>query len=122
MSKVLVCDDNFAIREFCRLELERRGYVVLVANNGQNALDLCQVERPDLVVLDMRMPGLDGQEVLFRLKQLHPQLPVIVHTAHPEEYHDQDVNHLANACVAKDANPDGLIHAVALALALPDAP
>lgn len=120
MPKVLVCDDNFAIREFCRRELEERGYEVIVAANGREAIDLCGVTPPDVVILDIRMPLLDGCEVLLRLKQMQPGLPVIMHTAHPDEYLRRTDNLLADACIAKDERPDDLIRAVESALARVD--
>jgi CheY-like chemotaxis protein len=79
---VLLVDDNKNIREFCRRELEKCGYRVLVAAHGLEALNLCDAGSPDVVVLDVRMPGIDGLETNERLFSLYPDIPVILHTAH----------------------------------------
>ena len=85
MFTVLFVDDSRNIREFCRRELEKDGYKVLEAPDGQVALDICGQERPDIMVLDLRMPVLDGLETVRRVRDLYPELPVILHTAHLED-------------------------------------
>ena len=77
---VLVVDDEPRILRFVRAELETAGYLVLTANNGIEALDLVNRESPDLVVLDVIMPGLDGFDVLKRLRSVS-SIPVILLTA-----------------------------------------
>ncbi|MBI4495250.1 MAG: response regulator transcription factor [Chloroflexi bacterium] len=77
---VLVVDDEPRIRRFVRTELEAQGYRVLLAENGAQGLELIETEAPDLVVLDLIMPGIDGFETLERLREL-TQVPVILLTA-----------------------------------------
>jgi serine/threonine protein kinase/CheY-like chemotaxis protein len=80
---ILVVDDNEMNRDMLSRRLERRGYRVLVADDGQPALDLIASEAIDLVLLDIMMPGVDGVEVLKTIRQRFSQddLPVIMTTA-----------------------------------------
>ncbi|MFN3875156.1 MAG: response regulator transcription factor, partial [Flavobacteriales bacterium] len=68
--KVLLVDDEPDIIELLRYNLEREGYAVSTAQNGKDALKLAKAERPDLIVLDIMMPGMDGVEVCNQLRQL----------------------------------------------------
>lgn len=115
MFKLLVVDDNIAIREYCRQELLADGYEVVVAANGPQALELSAKLPLDLVVLDIRMAGLDGFEVLEQLKRQQPQLPVILHTAHIEDCR-RVVARPPDACVAKQGDLADLRRAIAAAL------
>src|SRR5437773_3055579 len=81
-SRVLVIDDEAAIRDSLRMTLEYEGYEFLAAATGQEGLALVEREAPDLVLLDVKMPGMDGLEVLDRLHAMHETLPVIVVSGH----------------------------------------
>ncbi|HEX6332279.1 MAG TPA: response regulator transcription factor [Actinomycetota bacterium] len=81
---VLVVDDEEAIAEAVRARLESEGYRVLVAPDGPRALDVAARERPDLVVLDLMLPGMDGLEVCREL-QRERWVPVLMLTARTEE-------------------------------------
>lgn len=74
---VLVIDDEPQIRRALRLGLERNGYAVQVADNGESGLDIAALEPLDLVILDLAMPGLDGFEVCQQLRSWS-QVPIIV--------------------------------------------
>jgi len=78
---VLIVDDDEVIRSLLRLTLPAEGYDVVEAEDGRHALQLVEDQPPALVVLDWRMPGRSGREVLAELKRVHPQTPVIVLTA-----------------------------------------
>jgi two-component system cell cycle response regulator DivK len=69
MSKILVAEDNLPSRELMREILETCGYEVIEAEDGQQALDKLQQTEPDLVLLDIQMPVLDGYAVVRRLRQ-----------------------------------------------------
>jgi len=78
--RLLLVDDESAITEHLAPFLERMGYVVAVAEDGENALQQIKVFGPDLIVLDVLMPHLDGREVLRRLRQGGNWTPVILLT------------------------------------------
>jgi two-component system KDP operon response regulator KdpE len=83
-SVVLVVDDEKSLRDFVRKNLEVRGYKVLTASNGLEAMALFNTERVDLVILDIMMPHLDGLETTRRIRQ-SSIVPIIVLTALGEE-------------------------------------
>jgi DNA-binding response OmpR family regulator len=80
---VLVVDDEAPIMRLLRATLEADGYAVVTADRGTTALAVLNVERPDLVVLDVMMPDMDGFETLRRIRgeSQAPQVPVIMLTA-----------------------------------------
>jgi two-component system nitrogen regulation response regulator NtrX len=80
--RVLVIDDELAIRDSLRMTLEYAGYEFIGAATGQEGLALADRESPDLVLLDIKMPGMDGLEVLDRLRAMNEALPVIVISGH----------------------------------------
>jgi two-component system nitrogen regulation response regulator NtrX len=80
--RVLVIDDESAIRDSLRMTLEYEGYEFFGAATGQEGLALAEREAPDLVLLDVKMPGMDGIEVLDRLRAMNEALPVIVVSGH----------------------------------------
>lgn len=82
IKKVLLVDDDPNIRKLARMSLERVGrWEVIVAESGAEAIAMLPQERPDLVVLDVMMPGLDGRTTLTKLKEQRKDLPVILMTA-----------------------------------------
>ncbi len=81
---ILVVDDEQRIVSFMRMNLELEGCRVIAAHNGREALERIRDDLPDLVLLDIMMPGLDGFEVLRRLRQANT-VPVIVLTAKDDE-------------------------------------
>src|SRR2546421_3094552 len=81
-SRVLVIDDEAAIRDSLRMTLEYEGYEFVGAATGQEGLALVERETPDLVLLDVKMPGMDGLEVLDRLRAMNDSLPVVVISGH----------------------------------------
>ncbi len=81
MTKMLVVDDEIEICDFLKTFFEDRNYKVFTALNGETALKTIQQEKPSIVLLDIKMPGMDGIEVLKRIKTLHPATKVIMVTA-----------------------------------------
>ena len=81
--KVLVADDEVHILHVVSLKLSNAGYEVITAQDGREALDLAQVEQPDIIITDYQMPFLSGIELCHRLKQLPAtrEIPAIVLTA-----------------------------------------
>ena len=83
MGKILIADDNRASRELIRAILKPVHCVIIEASHGQQALDLLRQEQPDLVLLDVDMPGMDGLTVVKRIRQdaALADLPVVALTA-----------------------------------------
>jgi two-component system nitrogen regulation response regulator NtrX len=81
-SRILVIDDEAEIRKSLRMILEYEGYDVLEASSGAEGLALAERETPDLVFLDVKMPGMDGLEALQRLQAFRETLPVVVISGH----------------------------------------
>ena len=82
--KVLVVDDEPKIVEMVRLYLERDGHTVLIARDGPSALEVFGRDRPDLVVLDLMLPGIDGLEVCRAIRR-QSEVPIVMLTARAEE-------------------------------------
>ena len=80
MAKILVIDDEQGIRDLLDTMLSRKGYDVVLAESGRKGLELFRRERPDVIVLDLKMPGMDGLTVLQQVRSLNPKQPVIILT------------------------------------------
>lgn len=87
MATILVVDDEEPIQELLRFNLEKEGYLVCVAKDGQEALNQVKNDPPDLLVLDLMLPGMDGLEVCRKLRSnpKSEQIPIIMLTAKGEE-------------------------------------
>jgi len=110
--KILVVDDEERMARFIRLNLEYDGFVVLEAYNGMKAMDALRSEMPDLVVLDVMLPDVDGFEVLRMIREVS-SVPVIMLTAKGEE--DDRVKGLelgADDYVTKPFSPRELVSRV----------
>jgi DNA-binding response OmpR family regulator len=83
--RILVVDDDPTVRDSLAGVLMSAGYSVLLAENGQQALDLAGERPVDLVLLDLNMPVKNGWDTFERLSSEHPLVPVIVTTAHPNQ-------------------------------------
>ncbi len=82
MGKILIVDDEESIRNLLKLSLELDGHQILLAPDGPTCLAIYDKELPDVVLLDVRMPGMDGIEVLSRIKSKYPDAEVIITTGH----------------------------------------
>ena len=80
MTKILVIDDEPSIRDLLDTLLRRKGYVVVLAESGRKGLELFRRDHPDVIILDMKMPGMDGLTVLQEIHRLDPRQPVIILT------------------------------------------
>lgn len=103
MKTILVVDDDDAIRMLIEMELAEEGYRVLTASNAKDALEMVQSEDLDLVILDIRMPGMDGLEALPRILGLKEGLKVILNTAY-SQYQESFMSWAADAYVIKSAD------------------
>ncbi len=81
MGTILVVDDDARLRQSFERLLSKEGYKVLLAPTGEAALEIVRAQRVDLVMMDVRLPGIDGLEAFLKIKELDSRLPVIVMTA-----------------------------------------
>ncbi len=84
MRTILVVDDEEAIRLLYQEELQEAGYHVLTAPDGAAALAVIMQERPDLITLDIKMPGMDGIDLLRRVREVDRRIPIVISTAYGE--------------------------------------
>jgi len=105
--KILIVDDEPALVKVVSIKLRVSGYEVITALNGHEALSLIKSEKPDIVLLDVIMPGMDGFEVLQRLRAFS-KIPVIIVSARLE-YSRQAMTLGANAFIAKPFDIDELL-------------
>ena len=82
---ILIVEDEHAVARGIQYALQQEGYEVTVARSGEEGLDIATHQAPDLVVLDVRLPGMDGFEVLRRLRAAGSKTPVLVLTARDDE-------------------------------------
>jgi DNA-binding response OmpR family regulator len=84
-TKVLVVEDEASIRKFIAINLERSGFAVLEAETGEKALEMAKACKPEVMVLDVMLPGIDGFEVCARLRDEMPELIIIMLTARGQD-------------------------------------
>lgn len=107
MKKILLVDDDESIQLLYHEDFEDEGYIVIPAMNGDEALQKFAQEKPDIIILDIQMPGMNGIEVLRQIKMIDPQIPVILSSAYHE--YKQDLGAWASdEYVVKSADLDVL--------------
>jgi excisionase family DNA binding protein len=108
---VLIVDDDPRIREFVRVNLEMDGYVVREAGNAEEGLAALEEQPPDLILLDVMMPGVDGWEMLRRMQERHGMgsIPVIMFSGQVESSDDDAQARGAQGFLGKPFNPQDLI-------------
>lgn len=111
MAKILIVDDEDSIQFLYTEEFSDEGYEVISALDGETSLKLFAEQQPDIVILDIQMPGMNGIEVLRQMKSVRPEIPVILSTAFHE--FKQDLSSWASdAYVVKSADTTELKAAV----------
>lgn len=112
--RVLIADDHAIVRKGLRqIAEESKQILVGEASNGQEALDKVRNERWDALVLDINMPGRHGLDVLQAVRDIQPQLPILILSVHPEEQYAMRVLRAGAAgYMNKDAAPDELVSAI----------
>lgn len=103
MAKILCVDDDLSLLELYRLELSDEGHTVLLAKEGREAFSKFEKEKPDLVVMDIRMPVMDGIEALTSMMGKDRQIPVILNTAF-SQYRENFMTWGAEAYVLKSSD------------------
>lgn len=116
MKKIMFVDDEESIRLLYQEEFEERGYDVQLAASGEEALEKYGRVKPDLLVIDIKMPGMDGIELLQRIREQSKDVPVILCTAYGE-YKQNLETWASDEYVVKSANLDGLAYKVETLLA-----
>ncbi|MBS4200342.1 response regulator transcription factor [Bacillus sp. FJAT-49732] len=86
VEKVLVVDDEPSIVTLLRFNLEKAGYSVITAEDGKTGLDMAMAEKPDLIILDLMLPGMDGMDVCKTLRQEKIKTPILMLTAKDDEF------------------------------------
>jgi DNA-binding response OmpR family regulator len=107
VKRILVVEDDESQRILYHDELAEAGYDVILAANGREALKQLDVAKPDLVILDIVMPVMDGMETIGRIIRKHREIPIILNTAY-SSYRDDFMCWGAEAYVVKSADLDEL--------------
>lgn len=107
MKKILVVEDEEGLRLLYQEELEAEGYEILTASNGREAIRKLEEERPDLIILDIVMPVMDGMEALGRIVGKDRKIPIILNTSH-SGYRDDFMSWVADAYVTKSSDLEEL--------------
>ena len=120
-NKILVVDDEESLRMLFQAEFEETGYQVKTAATAEEALAIIPDYQPNLVIMDIRMPGMSGLEALAKIKEMERDLPVIICSAYGE--YKQDFSSWASdGYVIKSTNLDELKRQVKKFLPLPVTP
>src|SRR5580765_2140938 len=121
MAKILVIDDDQGIRRLLDSLLRRKGYDVVLAENGLKGLELFRREHPDVIVLDLKMPEMDGLTVLRQIRSVDLKQPVIIFTGAGTPETEQQIRALrVTEIVEKDVSLDRLEDSLKRLLNPPD--
>jgi len=115
MIKILLADDHSIVRAGLRRIVEESGQIEVIAEaaDGREAIDLVHKALPDVAVIDISMPGLDGLEVLSQLHNHYPQLPILILTMHEEgQYVVRAIEAGAMGYLTKQSAPEQLVKAI----------
>ncbi len=110
-ARILVVEDNDRQRQLYCEELNAAGYETIEARNATEAEEILKQESVDLLILDINMPGVSGLELLPRIHEIQPGLPVIIHTAYGI-YREDFISWLADMFIVKSPVAKDLIEAV----------
>ena len=110
MYKILWVDDEIDLLKPYTLYLKNKGYEVDTATNGQDAIELCEKEIYDIVFLDENMPGLSGLETLSKIKEIRPNIPIVMITKSEEEnIMDMAIGNKIADYLIKPVNPSQIL-------------
>jgi CheY-like chemotaxis protein len=104
MKTVLFVDDDAGFRVLCKRIFEDEGYRVVLAQDGAEAISAVEAEKPDVAVLDVRMPCRSGLDVAEEIGTTNPQIPIILYTANDEVCTIDGRSRFAAACVDKSSD------------------
>jgi two-component system, response regulator, stage 0 sporulation protein F len=103
MKKILIIEDEVNLRQLYQTEFTEEGYQVVLAKNGFEGINLCKSENPDLVVIDIRMPGMDGLDAISTILDHDRKRPIIINSSYPQ-YQDNFMSWNADAFVIKSSD------------------
>lgn len=115
-AKVLIVDDDHATLDLLRMILQKDKYEVMLATTAEEGLQTLESWNADLVITDLKMPGMDGLEFLSELRDWDTELPVILLSASANLKHLNGASHLATAIISKPFKKDALLKAVRKAM------
>jgi len=101
--KILLVEDEESLRLLYEEELKAEGYEVIIAKNGKEALRQLEVDKADLIILDIVMPVMDGMETLGQIMGRERKIPIVIHTSYPG-YREDFMSWAADAYVAKSSD------------------
>ncbi len=107
MKKILVVEDEEGLRLLYEEELAAEGYDVITARNGKEAIQKLEVEKPDLIILDIVMPVMDGMEALGRIVGKDRKIPIILNSSY-SGYREDFLSWVADAYVTKSSDLEEL--------------
>jgi DNA-binding NtrC family response regulator len=111
--KVLIVDDEVALANTLAQRLQMRDLKVGTARDGEQALSKLKVDKPDVIVLDLRMPGMHGMDVLREIKKACPEIQVIVLTGHGTDKDEEEARRLGGFdFLKKPADIETLAHKI----------
>jgi len=121
MKTLLIVDDDVSLQKLYGEEFEGEGYRVMLAGSGEEALDLLEDSRPDLVIMDIRMEGMDGLAAMREILKRDPHIPVILNSAY-SNFKNEFSSWSAEAYVVKSGDLTELKDEVRKALAKREIP
>ena len=105
--KILIVDDEENIRFLYEQELLDEGYEIILARDGKECLEMVKQQAPDLIILDIRMPRMDGLEAIGKIIEINKDIPIIINSAY-SIYKDDFMSWAADAYVVKSYDLDSL--------------
>jgi CheY-like chemotaxis protein len=103
MTTILLVEDDKNQRLLYEMELRQEGYEIVTAANGKEALEKVQAQRPDIIIMDINMPKMDGIEAMGRILCKNKEIPVIINTAY-SNYKDNYMSWAADAYIVKSSD------------------
>jgi len=103
LAKLLIVEDEKNLRTLYKDEFTEEGYEVLVAEEGKEAVKIAERESPDLIIMDIRMPNMDGIEVMKKILEKNKDIPIIINSAY-SSYMDNFMSWAAKAYVIKSSD------------------
>jgi CheY-like chemotaxis protein len=82
---VLVCDDEADFRQLMTFWLEHKGYAMVTASNGEEAIKVLQEKKPDVIFMDLRMPTMDGIDAIKNIRRIDKEIPIIIISAYVDD-------------------------------------